>query len=167
MDSQSKVPPITCRHIWIAAIFGQLILLAVHVFGDFGFDHPSQSGLSFNHQLFFAFLYVATLFAGIVSSYIDRKWLATIFQLLLPFLIIAFLARPAPHYDAAEHQDLIGKTYDEVARRVSFRNALQGSRMTDDGEVITVSLNGMSIYFSTDWVVVTVESTGYEQLGIE
>ncbi|MEO2036326.1 MAG: hypothetical protein ABGZ35_29990, partial [Planctomycetaceae bacterium] len=153
--------------IWaIVATVVAVVLLAVLLFGDIGFDRPGRFGMSYGHGILLSALYVIALISGLACSYVKRKWKATFPQLLMPLLLVAYTFwpgphYPAPHYDASEYQHLVGKTRTEVETQLSSRNAVYGMQADDTGETEFVLYNGMTVHYSMDGVVVKIESDAF------
>jgi len=148
-------------NVIVTLIIAQLLLLAVLLFGDIGFDHPGRFGMSFGHGILLFALYVIALVSGLVFSCTKRKWKATFPQLLIPLLLVAYMYWPAPHYNASEYQYLMGKTRAEVETQLSSRDAVYGMQADDTGETEFGWYNGMTVHYSTDGIVVKVESNTF------
>ena len=153
--------PAHTMNVIVTLIIAQLLLLAVLLFGDIGFDHPGRFGMSFGHGILLSALYVIALVSGLVFSCIKRKWKASFPQLLVPLLLVAYMYWPAPHYNASEYQYLMGKTRAEVEAQLSSRDAVYGMQADDTGETEFGSYKGMTVSYSSDGVVVKVESNTF------
>lgn len=56
-----------------AAIAAQVLIVAIVVFGDIGFDHPGRFGLDFGHLLLLGVLWLVTTVLGFVFAWQTRN----------------------------------------------------------------------------------------------
>ncbi|MEX1231151.1 MAG: hypothetical protein WEB58_12975 [Planctomycetaceae bacterium] len=131
----------------------QAIFAAVYHFGDIGFDHPGRFGLSWNHAIAVIIFYFLALLCGLACSAAERNWKTASLQIALPLFILSYAFMPSPHYDAADHQDLIGKTKKEVSETLSSRGVHTAFEGHPEGNWEIYYYNGMTVYFGPDGVV--------------
>jgi hypothetical protein len=136
----------------------QWLLLMILVFGDIGFDHPGRFGLDFGHFILFVFLYVVALVAGIVLAIWSRAWGSLLAQILVPLAVFIQQSWPPPRFDAAQHQNLVGKTEPEVEEILHHARHLTSRQSNESGEERAyVGYRGMTVIYSRDGHVVTVK----------
>lgn len=129
----------------------QILLLAVLAFGDIGFDRPGRFGLSFGHGVAIAGLYLLMLLLGVACSIHEKRWGTSVPQILVPLVIAAVLflpVLPAPRYDAADYQHLVGKSRSDVESILSPRNAVTGIEWRDGQDCKFTSYQGMTVIYT-------------------
>ena len=136
----------------------QVLLMAVLIFGDIGFDRPGRFGMSFGHGILLSILYQIALVLGVVYSCIKRKWYTLFPQAVIPLLGIVYTAWPAARYDAREHQHLLGETRDVVEEELDSRSVIQGVQEDEQGATEFVSYPGMTVHYAADGIVVRVQA---------
>ena len=149
--------PLLRHPLLVGLLAAQLLLIGVLRHGDIGFDRPGRFGFDFLHFILFLAAYAIALTAGFVSALRSRAWVLATTQLVVPAALLAYDARPVPHYAAAEHQGLVGRSRAEVEEGLSIRGTVTG--LMSDGTVETsfVSYDGMTVHYDADDVVVRVE----------
>lgn len=150
----------------------QAPMLLVIFFGDFGFYFPHSMG-DYGDWVCWIMAYCVVLLIGLVVACVRRKFWWVAAQLAVPCVLAVgcwvYYSIPDPHYDAAKHQFLIGKTLDEVEQILGKRK-IEGSGLdgylTDkqgsDGEWIELGMqhyNGMLLLYSEDLRVVEVRDS--------
>lgn len=134
----------------IFVYFVQLMVLAVLLFGDIGFDHPGRFGLSWGHGIAILALYIFTLLLGIPAALIDKSWKTALVEIATPLLVVVYFYWPAPHYHAQDYQYLIGKPKSEVEKILSSREVVHGYQGRPDGDHEFAHYKGMSLHYGVD-----------------
>ena len=145
----------------------QLILLAIFVFGDIGFDFPGAFGLDYDHFVILAGIYGVLFVVGFVRSIkrAETKWMLA--QLAGPATILIYMAIAPLIYnrplDAADYQHLVGKSKAEVRAALGRQESTSsGSGGDANGPYDFESFNGMEIHYSPDDRVLSVEARPYD-----
>jgi hypothetical protein len=141
----------------------QLLIIAIFVLGDIGFDFPGAFGLDYDHFIILAGIYLLLFVVGFIRSIkrAETKWMLA--QIAGPFAILIYMASfPLLYHrplDAAEYQHLVGKSRADV-RAALGRQESTGSGSGGDagGPYDFESYNGMEIHYSPDGRVRSIEA---------
>jgi len=140
----------------------EILVLVVLVFGDIGFDHPGRYGLDIGDGIALTLLLCTVLVAGVAYALRQHHWVIALLQVLLPVVIILGielaprLSRPL---DPADYQFLVGKSKAEVAEALDGRRPFPTGFVSDEnGEREFASFKGMTVYYSMDGKVLSVEA---------
>lgn len=124
--------------LW-ALVAVQLAILPALVFIDYGWRGPGQFGLRVDHQLLLGAVYVGLWIVGMVWAVRRKAWTALAVEALAPMLLVLWQTMPGPALRAADNQDLVGKTRDEVAEMLSDRRGYwEAESVREDGARGTV-----------------------------
>lgn len=121
----------------------QVAMLVVLNIFDYSYIFPSRSGLDLGHWYLFVFIYLLSLLGGVGFAILRRCWLVGLAQVMMPFLIVAWLTWPR-HFNPAKYQTLVGKTRAEVDETLGW-DASNGRGRDEEGSFI--SYNGMRIRY--------------------
>jgi hypothetical protein len=139
---------------------GQIACICLLQFGDIGFDHPGKFGLDFDDLVLICVVYGIVLIAGLACSVIKKHWLAVVAQVCIPIAVLAFSFRPEPQYDAAQYQNLKGKSKSEVETILGTRGKAAGFEGHPGGNREFVRYGGMTVTYSPDGKVIAVIPKG-------
>lgn len=140
----------------------ECLLLAILVFGDVGFDRPGRYGLDFGDAILLVALYSGALICGVTYAVRRKQWRIAALQLAIPFVVyfvINVVPRMREPLHAADYQHLVGKSRAEVRESLGGRRSRTSGAMSgSEGEREFENYDGMSIYYSKDGRVLSVES---------
>ena len=133
--------------LW-ALVAVELVLLAALVFIDYGWREPGQFGLRIDHQLLLGALYVVLGLTGVVWAVRRDAWTALAVQTVAPVAVYLWVAGLGLPLDAADHQDLVGRTRAEAMDALGERRGRWRSETgsADDSLETVLTFDGLDVH---------------------
>ena len=148
----------TFRILRTPVILVQLVALLFLFANEFGFDHPSKSGLDVGHFAIVLVIYVVAFVYGAIISFVRGNIALFVTQLSL-LLVIAVLpwsdepsGKTKASYRVADFQHIIDMNKEEVVQ------LLGQPIVSGRGKLDFYSYGNMTVYFSDEGKVVSLDS---------
>ena len=136
----------------------QVVLCALFLFGDIGFDKAGRYGLDFDAGIIILGIYAIVILVGLILASLKKRWVLVCFQLAPILFSLGYVYFPESKYDAGKYQYLVGKTRVEVQKTIGHpRGFGTGSDNTKGANLDFIEVHGMIIYFSKQDVALYVE----------